>query len=340
MFYLKNVLGLMFLLFSIYALEKRKYSLMAIMFAALGIFHRPEFLLFAMILIPYFILHRRKEIIFAVLGAAVLILPFWIPRWESNWEVLWGAVSDAVTNIQTGEGIGGGTFFDFAAYRTVSLAYLPLALIGALYLVVKRNWNSIFFYFAISLVITFFQILFFKRFIIPLDIACVILAALGIEQTLLRRNELPKAAAVMIVVSLIAVVVIPTVNGARNATSLLTEQQLETVEWMSENTEEDAYILATSYDAPWVLGWSERRIIAPGLFEWNVHDKEEWINFLETADPNVAEEFLNAYDGPVYIYYSQNPENYLNIEKFENNHFLKLHQEGALVYKYVDRSSV
>ena len=340
MFYFKNVLGLMFLLFSIYALEKGRYGLMAVMFAALGIFHRPEFLLFALILIPYFILHRRREIIFAVLGTAVLILPFWLPRLEANWEVLSNAVGTAITNFQTGEALGGGTFFDFATYRLVSLAYLPFALIGALYLVVKRNWNSVLFYFAISLIIIIFQIFFFKRFIIPLDIACVILAAVGIEHTLLRRSKLPQAIAVMIVVLLIVVGSIPTINGSRNATSLLSEQQFEIVEWMAENTEEDAYILATSYDAPWVLGWSERRVIAPGLFEWNVHGKEEWLDFLETDDPNVAEEFLDAYQGPIYIYYSQNSGNYLNIEKFENNHFLKLHQEGVLVYKYLGRSII
>jgi hypothetical protein len=150
MFYFKNVLGLMFLLFSIYALEKRRYGLMAIMVAALGIFHRPEFLLFALILIPYFILHRRKGIIFAVLGAAVLIAPFWIPRWDANWTVLTGTIETAVSSIQNGEELGGGTFFDFTTYRVVALAYLPFALIGALFLLRNRNWNSVFFYFVIS----------------------------------------------------------------------------------------------------------------------------------------------------------------------------------------------
>lgn len=335
MFYFKNVLGLMLLLFSIYALEKERYGLMAVMFAALGIFHRPEFLLFALILIPYFILHRRRGIIFAVLGTAILIAPFWLPRWEINWAVFSGAIETAVTNIQTGEGLGGGTFFDFGTYLAVSLAYLPFALIGAFYLVLKRNWNSVLFYFMISSVIVVFQLLFFRRFIIPLDIAFVILAAVGIEHTLLRRGRMLKVAAVVAVVLLIVAAGVPTVKGANSATPLISEKQLEAVEWLAENTEEDAYVLATNYDAPWVLGWSERRVVAPGLFEWSVHGEEEWLNFLKAGDLETAQQFLDAYQGPIYVYHSQNWGSYLNLEKFENPCFLKVYQEGAVVYKYL-----
>jgi len=335
MFYFKNVLGLMFLLFSIYALEKKRYGLMAVMFAALGIFHRPEFLLFALILIPYFILHRQKGIVFGALGAAALIALFWIPRWEANWTVLSGTIGTAITNIETGEAVGGGTFFDFAAYRAVSLAYLPFTLIGALYLVMRRNWNSILLYSVISSIIVVFQLFFFKRFIIPLDIAFVILAAVGIEHTLLRRGEMLKVAAVIVVLLLIVVAGIPTVDTTRGVRPLITEQQLEAVQWIADNTEEDAYVLATSYDAPWVLGWSGRRVIAPGLFEWNVHGKQEWVNFLKAGDVETAEIFLAAYQAPIYIYHSQNQGNYLNLEKFQNPSFVEAYREGAVVYRYL-----
>ncbi len=335
MFYFKNVLGLMFLLFSIYALEKKRYGLMAVMFAALGIFHRPEFLLFALILIPYFILHRRKGIVFAALGAAALIALFWIPRWEANWAVLSGTIETAITNIETGEALGGGTFFDFATYRAVSLAYLPFTLIGAMYLALRRDWNSIFFYFVISSIIVLFQLFFFKRFIIPLDIAFVILAAVGIECTLLRRGGMVKVAAVIIVLLLIAVAGMPTVDGTRSAKPLITEQQLEAVQWIAENTEEDAYILATSYDAPWVLGWSQRRVIAPGLFEWSAHGEKEWAEFLKAGDLETAERFLDAYQPPIYIYHSQNQGNYLNLRKFQNPLFQEAYREGAVVYRYL-----
>ena len=174
-FYFKNAFGLMFLLFAIYGLEKRKYGLMAVMFAALGIFHQPEFLLFALVLIPYFLMHRRRGIIYACLGAALMLLPFLISRWDETWSTLTGVASTAVTNIETGAGMGSGTFFGFTTYTAVALAYIPFALIGLFYLILKRNWNSLFFYFVINLVIVVFELFFFKRFIIPLDIVVIIL---------------------------------------------------------------------------------------------------------------------------------------------------------------------
>jgi len=335
MFYFKNVLGLMFLLFSIYALERRRYGLMAIMVAALGIFHRPEFLLFALILIPYFILHRRRGIIFAVLGAAVLIAPFWLPRWDANWTVLTGTIETAVSSIQNGEELGGGTFFDFTTYRVVALAYLPFALIGALFLLRNRNWNSVFFYFVISSIIVVFHLFFFKRFIIPLDIVFVMLAAVGIDYILLRREQISRVAGVVIMLLLIVAAGIPTLDAAQDARPRVTEDQLQAVEWIAENTEEDAYVLATSYDAPWVLGWSERRVIAPGLFEWNVHNRKEWRSFLRTGDLEGARLFLDAYEGPLYIYHSENRENYLNLQKFQNPSFEEVYRNGAVVYRYL-----
>jgi hypothetical protein len=335
MFYFKNVLGLMFLLLAIYALESKKYGLVALMFAALGIFHRPEFLLFALVLVPYFILHRRRGILFAVLGTAILIAPFWLPRWEANWGVLSGVLSTAVTNIQTREGLGGGTFFGPDTYTMVSLAYLPFALMGFIYLVIKRNWNSVFFYFVINAIIVVCQILFFKRLIIPLDIAAVILAAAGIDYILLRRRRLWRVAGIGAGILLLVSTGFPTLTLANNIRPLINDKQLEAVEWIRENDEDNAYVLATSNDAPWVLGWSGRRVIAPGLFEWDIHNKDEWFDFFRTKSPEEAKEFMDVYESPIYIYYSKNVGNYLGLEKFQGDNFQKVYNDEAVVYKYL-----
>jgi hypothetical protein len=335
-FYFKNAFGLMFLLFAIYALEKKKHGLMAVMFAALGIFHRPEFLLFALVLIPYFLVHRRKGIIFGCIGAALLILPFWIARWDVNWDTLTRVASTAATNIQTGEALGGGTFFGFTTYTAVALAYIPFALIGLFYLILKRNWNSLFFYFVINLVIVVFELFFFKRFIIPLDIVVIMLAALGIEYGLLQRGKVPKAVTALVVVLLVVAAVIPTVDSVKDTRPLITGGQIEAIEWVRDGAEEDAYVLAGSHDAPWVLGWSGHRVIAPGLFEWDYHTRDEWFDFFAANDSQSARDFLDVYDAPIYIYYARNADNsYLGFEKFENESFQVIYNdEDAIIYRY------
>jgi hypothetical protein len=94
-------------------------------------------------------------------------------------------------------------------------------------------------------------------------------------------------------------------------------------------------VLATSYDAPWALGWSGRRVIAPGLFEWDVHNKDEWFSFFAAKNPEAAEAFLKVYDNLIYIYYSKNQGNYLGLEKFQGSYFQKIYDNDAVVvYKY------
>jgi len=337
--YFKQVLGLIFLLFAIYALEKKRYVLLALMFAALGIFHRPEFLLMALILIPYLIIKRDWRVLYSAVGTAALIAPFWLLRLDINLGMLQGVFATAVTNIQTGTATGGGAFPGFDIYQDVSLAYLPFALIGAIYLIIKRSWNSLFLYFVINLAIVIFQLFFFNRYIISLDVAMVILAALGINVILLHRQRNTKTvgAAVSIVVIIMIIVAsgVPTLIQANSVKPLINDEQLHTIEWLAQNTEPDAYILASTYDAPWVLGWSNRRVIAPGLFHWNRHNKQEWFDFFETDDLREVKQFLNRYRGTIYIYYSRNEDSYLGLEKFDNECFNKIKDEQAVVYKYV-----
>lgn len=333
-FYFKNAFGLMFLLFAIYGLEKRKYGFMALMFAALGIFHQPEFLLFALVLIPYFLTHRRKGIIYACIGTALIMLPFLISRWDETWSALTGLASTATTNIETGAGMGGGTFFGFTTYTAVALAYIPFALMGVFYLILKRNWNSLFFYFVINMVIVAFELFFFNRFIIPLDIVVVILAAVGIEYGILQRVKVPKIITALVIILLVVTAAIPTIDSVRDTKPLITKGQFEAVEWL-QNVEGDAYVLATSHDAPWVLGWSGHRVIAAGLFQWDYHTQDEWFAFFAANDSQSARDFLDVYDSPVYIYYAKNADNsYLGFDKFANKYFQVVYDGEAIIYRY------
>jgi hypothetical protein len=107
---------------------------------------------------------------------------------------------------------------------------------------------------------------------------------------------------------------------------------------MAYNTEPDAYIFATSYDAPWVLGWSNREVIAPGLFNYKMYDKSEWLRFLGTKDVEFSNELLSAWDDPVYIYYSVNYFNRLELEKFEKSNATLLCDNSSIIYKITPTS--
>lgn len=331
--YFKNILGLFFLLLAIYALEKKKYILLGIMYAALGIYHRPEFLLFSLILIPYFIKNRSKGIISATLIAAILILPFWFERFIMNLEMISGVGQTLISSLQ-GETIGGGTFFGPDEYKWFSLAYLPFGLIGILYLLVQKKWNALLFYLLINGAIVVFKLFFYNRLIISLDIVLIILASAGIYHAFLKSKDVPRYVTVAAVCLLVFASGIITLESAYTSKPLINEKQLDAVGWISSNTPPDSYVLATSYDAPWVLGWSNRKVLAPGMFEWDNSGKEKWLKFLATNDSSEAENFLKKHDAKVYIFYSFNKFNWMNLEKFNNSSFTKILIKDAVVYRY------
>jgi hypothetical protein len=251
--------------------------------------------------------------------------------------MLAGICGTALTNIQTDQvASGGGTFFDMGTYEWVALAYLPFGLMGMIYITLQKRWNTLFFGFLINAAIVLLQLFFFKRFIISLDLLLIILAGAGLSYGFLKSEGGAHIHIGTLTVLLLCISCgILVSQQAMNVRPLIDDDQLDAVVWLSGNTEPDAYILATSQDAPWVLGWSNRRVIAPGLFQWSVHNKAEWLEFLGTADPHVAKEFLASYnDSSIYIYHSGNRGNRIPLGKFGDPAFEELHRGGAHIYKY------
>jgi hypothetical protein len=331
--YIRNTLGLFFLLLALYALEKKKYVLITIMYAALGIYHRPEFLIFSLIVAGYFLKSRDIKLVYSTFLTAILIAPFWLPRIEMYFSSVSGISDTMLQNIQS-EPVGGGTFFDFWKYEWVSLAYLPFGIIGAIYLIYRKMWNPLLFYFIINGIIVVFKLFFFNRLIIDLDVVMLILASAGILYTFLKSRKIPQTIGIIFIFLLVVSGGVITMQQANKAKPLMNEEQIKSLEWLSENTDTDAFILATSYDAPWALAWGKRRIVAPGLFEWDDSSKKKWLEFLATSNSTAAAEFLRKYNSEVYIFYSFNRFNWMNLEKFNSSSFTKIMMKGAVVYRY------
>lgn len=335
--YFKNVIGLILLLTALWGLERKNYVVLMLMYAGTGAYHRPEFLLLSIVLLFYVLTHRTewKPLLLSVIVTGVLIAPMWIPRLDLYLGMTRSIYEEAFDAIGGGYAGSGGTFFDWSRYEWVSLMYLPFALLGFTFLLFNRSFNSLFWYFIVNTGIVVGKLFFYKRLIIDLDLLYVMLAAVGVYYTFLCSEKVPRklgyATLALIMVSSGLVLA----NGVRNARPLITEKQLETIEWLAENTEENAFVLASSPDAPWVLGWSERKVIAPGMFHWNDYNRAEWMAFFTSRELNKTMEFLSPFEGPVYIYRSKNPGNSLGAQKFDNDCFEKIIDDEAEVYRYL-----
>jgi hypothetical protein len=60
-----------------------------------------------------------------------------------------------------------------------------------------------------------------------------------------------------------------------------------------------------SYYSPWVLGYSERNTISPGLFDYDDQNVSEWNVFWNSKNITEVKEFVNAYQKPIYVFIGQ-----------------------------------
>ncbi len=113
-------------------------------------------------------------------------------------------------------------------------------------------------------------------------------------------------------------------NEARNTKPLITESQLDLIKEL-QNTEPDAYAMSWSSEySPWILGYSERKTIAPGLFDYNKWNLEQWNQFWSTQDKEETIELMSVYDKPIYLF--------IGNRRFNNSCFE--------VYKEIDNNKI
>lgn len=344
MMYYKNVLALILLLLVVYTVWRGSYVAFALLLAGVAAFHRPELLLLALSVGAYFVLSslggaelglssRQRGVLISSIAATLLVLPLWLPRIELYIDVLMSVFSSTSNTIMTGEAGAGGTFFGISQYLEIAGGYLPFAILGlAIHLRCsfgkREGIDLLAILTLVTAVIVFGRLFFWKRFIVDFDILFIVFAGYGAMAVI--KNYRKEVGVVILGLAVLAVG-IPTLNASVKAKPLINQEELETVEWIGENTPSEAVVFGTSYDAPWVIGWSNRTALAPGLFGYNRKGEEEWKRFLSSENPEFAYEFLKPYGNVIYVYHSGH--DLLNRDKFRESYFKRVKSGDATVYK-------
>jgi len=309
-FYYKNIIALIFLLIAFYLLKSKKYIPFVLVSVMIGSIHQPTFLLFALIAVIYSLINYKelKYTIPSGIAIILLTLPFYIDRLKE-------LILDNIQPIITAN-IGAGTFITFLQYQFLSIAYLPFAALGFFYLIKKKDYTFALIWFIINFIIVFFQLIFFNRFIIHLDIIFIITAGIGIFYLIKDNKKLGYTIAIILLLSATFL----TLKDAAASKPLITEENLKLIQSL-QNTEQNSYVMATSSSlSPWVLGYSGRETIAPGLFDLNKWDLEQWKRFWSANNYNDIRDLMLDYSNlkPMYIvaYKGQ-----LNLNKFNDKCF-------------------
>lgn len=322
--YYKNVTALFVMLVALYLFRSGKILPFILTASFIGALHRPTFLIFGLIYIA-FIIFSRKDLYNNVLNGAVILilsLTFYIPNMK---EAIFENIEPLVN-----ANIGAGTFISFFTYQFSSLSYLPLALLGFLVILKRRDFNLFFLWFLITGIIVYFRLVFFDRFIIHLDIAMIIFASIGIVE-LLKQNK--RYGTVIIIILFFSSILMMNQNIIYEK-PLISEKELNVIKQFN-NVENDAYVMSiSSYYSPWILGYSGRSTIAPGLFGHNNWNYSEWNKFWGTDKKETAINMLDVYEKPLYIYIGEKSR--INETKFSNECFDNFFQEDRIkIYKVV-----
>lgn len=342
--YEKNVLALALLLLLFFCLAHRRWIPAAILLGGIGVIHRPTFLLAAVSLATYtavdFARTREwKGWLIVALGSLPLWLPLWVIRAQHFFAFGFLVIESAADTVGRYQPEGGGTFLSFIEYQNAAVTYLPLALAGSL-LLLRRNQAVLpALAFALSFLNVVLHFVFYNRFIIMLDFVSLLLVAATLFHVLAPFKPRTQTLAVG---ALFLLTLVPTLVEAFRPPAppylWMSDEEHDGVEWIRENTPEDATLLASNLHAPYVMADSARRTYGPGLFD-DPHNQREWRAFFTTTDPAAIDDFLDTYPEPLYVVHIGNYPSSLGHTKLRPPQFeLEYQKENVEVWRYVNET--
>jgi hypothetical protein len=286
-----------------------------------GVMHLPTFFIFGIAYI-LFILNNRKSFgrkFFDGFLILALSLLFYVGFFNEAILPLIRPVAESFVE----PGTAPGTFISFFVYQFSTLYILPFAILGFVHLFWQKKFNMLFFLAFVTGVIVYFQFFFFNRFIIHLDVFLIVLAASAFSLMIANGKKLGTAILILMIVSSGYV----TLRDALDAKSLVSKESLDLIKKIDSKTEGDAMIIVVSSEySPWVLGYSNRRTIAPGLFSENKWSQLEWEAFWNSQSEEETKALMAVYpEGkPMYLFIGTKSFNNACFSEFLSNGSSKL----------------
>lgn len=301
--YYKNVIALAIMLFALAILPKKetKYRVFFVILGAIvGMIHRPTFFIFGIsylfytILSPIKLVEKRydfkqlgRKVLQGVAILAIALVPYIGKFWPAIQSMFLPVLGSLVV-----PGESPGTFISLFQYQFTSLPYLVLALLGIFACIKLRKLNYLAVWFLVNTIIVVFQLFFFNRFIIHLDIVLILFAGFGASQIINHKKKL----GIIIVALLILSSAIFTVHEAVNTRSVINQGNFEAIQEIPSLTDNESYVMAVSKEySPWLLAYSERKTIAPGLFDYDSWTEQQWNQFWISNSTEETKELMKAY---------------------------------------------
>ena len=331
--YYKNILALIFLFLALIFYKREKRALFIIFSVLTGAMHLPTFYIFALSFLIYTFIspikNNNKKYNFKlmrdnILNGLMIIILTLVCYFGFIKQAILPLISPVASSF-INPGTASGTFLSFFQYQFLTLAYLPFSILGLFFLIKSRKFNLLFFLTLVTASIVYFQLFFFNRFIIHLDIFLIILASLGFSIITENKKKLGTLILALMLLSSAYLVY----NESINTKPGITQSQLDLLIQQITITEQNSSIISISSQySPYVLAYSGRKTIAPGLFDENKWNLAQWNEFWATQDTEKTKELLSVYNKPIYLFAGN--------KAFNNTCFSLFLEKGAnKIYQYI-----
>ncbi len=326
-YFYRNFLALFFVLLAFLFIYYQSYFLI-LPLVFIGIVHPLSLIPLGLSLFVYlFVCEREKRKFLLISGAVSLVLILLL-----NWRELriylpffTEYFGSARKVAESGHGEFNGLFINTKFYLSAAILYWPVGTIGFILLFKKYKLFAIFL--AVNIILMSVGFVLHQRFFVFLDLAIIIFAsaALSVETHCnaslhpWRRRLTPYFVAVFCVLLFVL-----SSWHIVHKKPLITQAEMNSIQTLSHLPDGEYALAISSNYAPWLLGYANKKIIAPGMFEYDKFSREEWQKFWFSNDASVRYSLLARYNSsPIYLFLGDRGLSFIS-QINKDTHFTKL----------------
>jgi hypothetical protein len=228
----------------------------------------------------------------AAVGSLALNWPEFFSQFKYLQNNFWQAGFDA-----NGATESTGQFVSPWFFIRSTVIYLFFGLIGLWQYGKKQKLLALIFVF--SLLGALAQIVFYRRLFVWLDLMLIMFASAFLADWL---SSLWKFGIIKIAIILFCMFTVFSISRY----TYLKQPLISVAEFAAVQaaglTKSEYILSASSRYVPWLYGYTDKKIIAAGMFEFNKWTYDEWLIFWLGEDQGKIKELLGRYQGEVYIF--------------------------------------
>lgn len=331
--YYKQILWVIFILASLYILEKKKYILSIPIIISLFTIHRPSWLFFLIIVVLHYLLsfiiqifsknHTNKvsikgkkanpqinivfakaklyfkntyKTIYTVLFAWIVSLLMYIPLFQ---ELIWWLIKPLTTTIMVSG--TSGTFFSLEDFLFFDFLAILLSIYWLYLKYRQKQFDYITIWFLVWLIWTVFRLFFYNRFLIFFDIFIILIAAYW----LWHLYQYKKKTYLFIFILFFWLQSYNYITYIREySESFISKTDLATIKQLDTLLPADSLLMTSDkHYGPWLFWYTHMSIISPWFTNYNIWDKSQWDRWWDNDWKTKCEMLKDyqKYNKPLYI---------------------------------------